>query len=123
MSSLKTCSSCQGFVPIAMDTCPNCNASISTRSFLKGPLKAMGTVFLGSAMAMTLSACYGSPVMTPLDCESAGCPEATCQADEADLDQDGFCGAFDCDDDDPNVHVYADDIPGDGIDQDCDGND
>lgn len=38
-----------------------------------------------------------------------------------DLDQDGFVGGFDCDDNDPARNQGATDVPGDGIDQDCDG--
>jgi Ca2+-binding RTX toxin-like protein len=38
-----------------------------------------------------------------------------------DEDQDGFVGGFDCDDHDPTRNQGATDVPGDGIDQDCDG--
>jgi arylsulfatase A-like enzyme len=43
-----------------------------------------------------------------------------------DLDRDGssaMLGGGDCDDGDPAVHPGAKDVPGDGIDQDCDGHD
>lgn len=40
-----------------------------------------------------------------------------------DSDLDGYEAGEDCDDEDPDVHPGAEDPPGDGIDQDCDGAD
>ena len=54
--------------------------------------------------------------------EADGC----CLPDEPteDLDHDGFAEfEGDCDDSDPNISPTATDIVGDGIDQNCDGND
>ncbi len=48
------------------------------------------------------------------------------QPDEAgaiDKDGDGVGSAMDCDDNNPDIHPDAKDIPNDGIDQDCDGTD
>jgi hypothetical protein len=40
-----------------------------------------------------------------------------------DADDDGFVAADDCDDSDASVFPGATDVPGDGVDQDCDGRD
>lgn len=58
----------------------------------------------------------GSDTVT--DCEYSSRGDVPVPVDE---DQDGFIGGFDCDDHDPSRNQAATDIPGDGIDQDCDG--
>jgi len=70
----------------------------------------------GGAFLITMSACYGAP---PEECTS-----------EHDKDGDGHCtnqrnssAKFDCDDSNPTIHRQSPDIPNDGIDQDCDGQD
>ena len=78
-------------------------------------MRRVGGALIGGAMAITLSACYGAPV-SPYD-------NSTCQPGEVDGDNDGFCGEFDCDDTDPTIFNWAIEIPNDGIDQDCDGED
>jgi hypothetical protein len=45
------------------------------------------------------------------------------EADLQDGDQDGITSEIDCDDADPARHPAAEDVPDDGIDQDCDGED
>ena len=122
MSSLKTCTSCSGFIPGQASTCPNCDTAVPGSLLLSGPMRRIGGAFIGGAMAITLSACYGSPIDV---CEVNDCggPVVTCQPGEVDADDDGFCGEYDCDDDNAEIHIYAVEIPGDGIDQNCDGED
>ena len=112
--NLSVCSACGGFVP-ARAVCPHCGrntpADVGAPPWAKLALAALS----GSALSITLMACYGSPPCDP--------------DPEADTDNDGysatgdFCGSadLDCDDADADVHPGADDPEGDDRDQNCDG--
>jgi hypothetical protein len=106
---LKTCVSCEGFVPGSAGSCPHCGAAapVSAPSALAGFGKSVTALATGGAMAITLMACYGLP-----PCESG-----------QDADGDGYstCYAEDCDDTNKDINPLAPDTKGDGIDQNCDG--
>ena len=64
MASLARCSSCRGFVPAGLASCPNCGLGVGEPTAgladrLGFWIKAAG----GASVAMTLMACYGVPVM------------------------------------------------------------
>lgn len=124
--STMICSKCRSFVPGKVAACPGCGMP-------RGPVPTkLGGFFAiagGSAIAMTLSACYGVPVdRTRIDASGAdaGTDDAralviACSDPTLDLDNDGFCGALDCDEANAAIHAGAIDLPGDGVDANCDG--
>jgi hypothetical protein len=64
MIQLPSCSSCGGFIGLSLNACPHCGASLSRgRAIAIGLLGAVG----GSAVSMTLMACYG------MSCADANC--------------------------------------------------
>ena len=56
------------------------------------------------------------------NCEELNYDEGDCAYLFADNDGDGFTEDIDCDDDNPGVNPGADEIPNDGINNDCDEN-
>ena len=51
----------------------------------------------------------------------SGSPGSTDTGADTDLDDDGFFADQDCDDTDPTIHPEADEVCGDGVDNDCSG--
>ena len=84
---LATCDGCGGFVPVGAPTCPHCS---SREPFLAaGSLVRIGIgLFGGSALAMTLMACYGAPCA---DDGSGGCRDYSGDTG-ADADADADAG-------------------------------
>jgi hypothetical protein len=66
MIQLPSCSSCGGFVGLALNACPHCGAQLSrARALAVGMVAAVA----GGAVSMTLMACYG------MSCADANCGE------------------------------------------------
>jgi hypothetical protein len=91
--------------------CPHCEAAVRSRSTARRLLDVAG----GGAIALTLAACYGAaPGYYDVSHPQSGCDPSR------DVDGDGYCDD-DCDQADASVHPGANDPPGDGLDQNCDG--
>lgn len=120
MLTLGACAHCDGFLPPGASACPNCGATptaerVSCAHPRHGIASRLLAVASGGLMALTLMACYGMPPCDapPTDNDGDGY-QATC---------DGYGPEEDCNDSDPNINPGATDVPGDGIDQDCNGAD
>ena len=70
----------------------------------------------GGAFMVTLMACYGGARQNMVQNPSA-------DDEDGDGHRSSMNGGADCNDSNPDVHPDAVDLPGDGIDQDCDGAD
>lgn len=90
--------------------CPECGTILTPRWIAR-----LANVAASGATAVTLAACYGLPI-EDFDGGTGFCPDPT-----LDLDSDGYCGEFDCDEGNSARHAFRPDVEGDGIDQNCDG--
>jgi hypothetical protein len=71
---MRQCSHCEGFIPQDLSKCPNC---LRNKPSFKHRLKRATQLVLGSSIAMTLAACYGTP--PPIQpCDTTQDPGTTC---------------------------------------------
>jgi hypothetical protein len=79
------------------------------------------SVAVAGAATMTLMACHGGPstIDDCMDLDDDGWFPA-CYDEPCDTNEDPYC---DCNDGDPGIHPGAADPLGDGLDQDCSGED
>jgi hypothetical protein len=125
MRTIRPCSSCAAPVSLKMTRCPHCLRS-NPLGMLARAASLLAAAVGGVSITSTLAACYGAPCADGED----DCPKYIPTCDEIsqtpmtdDADGDHYCKSYDCNEKDPKINARATDIPGDGIDQNCDGKD
>lgn len=122
---MKICVRCESVVSAKMIECAHCGL-LNPRGAFKRFAAAVTAIASGISLSTTLSACYGAPCASA-HCGQGGdiptCDQITATPDVDDVDGDGFCLDFDCDEEDATINSAAFDTPDDGIDQDCSGED
>jgi len=122
---LLRCFQCQSFFPPAANACTHCGntkkSNANTPYSIDRLIKKGVIWFTGSTLSVTLAACYGMPCAS--DSQSASCKANNfpCADLTQDKDGDGYCGEWDCNEEDKTIHYGANDPLGDKIDQDCNG--
>ena len=124
MANLVICTECDGFSPAGGKRCLHCGKATTPQGARGRPwFRAALTLAGGASLSMTLAACYGSPCAGDgADCYYSGDMGISefCSEPGRDLDMDGHCLEFDCDEDNPDINSSAADEVGDNIDQNCD---
>jgi hypothetical protein len=116
--ALVACPACAGLVPATRATCLHCDTALTTRWRW---LRRVLSVAVAGAATMTLMACYGGPSTYDdcVDMDNDGWFPA-CYDEPCDPREDPYC---DCNDGNAAIHPGAPDPLGDGLDQDCSGED
>jgi hypothetical protein len=126
MAAMKTCEQCDGFIPRRARTCPNCGAAARpANGFLRRARRSLFAAAGGGAAAITLMACYGAtyrPMPPPANASHSNMAQQ-CEPSETDKDADCVQVPQDCNDEDAAIRPGVADQLGDGIDQNCDGQD
>jgi hypothetical protein len=106
---LSLCAGCGQHVLQSVSSCPHCLSRFPSTS---SRIPTAAALLMGLGMAgcdQAVEDIYGVPNFDT--------------AFRADEDGDGFSVVDDCDDEDSSIYPGAEEIPGDGIDQNCNGDD
>ena len=127
MRIIRPCPTCAAPVTLKMTRCPHCRRAHPLGMVARAASMVAG-VLGGITISGTLAACYGAPCADPGDesCRNTAvptCDEVSSQPKIDDRDGDGYCKAQDCNEDNKQINATAFDLPGDGVDQNCDGKD
>lgn len=111
---LRPCPSCAQMVYSNTCTCPHCGAEKVCRS-AGLPRSAM---LLGLTLA-AIGCDDDKGTEEHFSSDYTGAPSYTYE----DVDGDGYADDVDCDDSDASIHPDAEEVPGDGVDSNCNADD
>ena len=117
--SFRLCHRCQNHYLSVESRCPHCAPHARSA---RAPKTRAGIALL---MGIGLLACEEKETDTAEDTAIEIEPEAAALygVEVVDEDGDGFEYGIDCDDQNPDIHPEAEEIPGDGIDSNCNNDD